>query len=99
VLAAIEGVDAGKVQRLLLEQEREGEVTAEVEFEMAQDGEGPNVITKPRLNKSGIVSQPRPETRNVTAEPAKATPQHLTKSDLAVLKRVPRRERDQRLSA
>jgi hypothetical protein len=99
VLAAIEGVDAGKVQRLLLEQEREGEVTAEVEFEMAQDGEGPNVITKPRVNRSGIASEPRPETQNGTAESARATSQRLTKSDLAVLKRAPRRKRDQRLSA
>jgi hypothetical protein len=80
ILSSIEGVDAGKVQRLLLEQEAAAE--AEVEFEMSGSGEtGPNVITKPK---------PKSQKR----QPAQA-PRPLTKSDLTVLKRVPRK----RLSA
>jgi hypothetical protein len=82
ILSSVEGVDAGKVQRLLLEQEATTE--AEVEFEMSGSGEsGPNIITKPKPQKRQPAQAPRP----------------LTKSDLTVLKRVPRGNPDQRLSA
>jgi hypothetical protein len=99
MLASIEGVDAGKVQRLLLEHDADTE--SEVEFEMARDGEGPNVITRPRAKKRDTTAErqsARPETDEASA-PRPSQPLTLTKDDLAILKRVPRRDRKQRLSA
>lgn len=84
ILASLPGVDLGNVQRLLLEQEPG--TRAEVEFEMNREGEGANVIVKPK--------QARPEPAQ---EPAGPPP--LTESDLAVLKRVPRNQHSQQLSA
>ncbi|MBN1993417.1 MAG: hypothetical protein JW953_12010 [Anaerolineae bacterium] len=85
MLLSIEGVDVGQVQRMLLEQEKG--VEAEVEFEMSGDGSSwPNIITKPM-----------PQTQRQTA-PA-PTPRHLTKEDLAILKRVPPSDQEQRLVA
>jgi len=96
MLASIEGVDVGKVQRLLLE--RDADTEADVEYEMARDGEGPNVITKPKTKQPGGAAKrrPHPETDQ---ELSSQTPGPLTKDDLAVLKRVPRTGRDQRVSA
>lgn len=84
ILASLPGVDLGKVQRLLLEQEPG--TRAEVEFEMNREGEGANVIVKPKQART---------------EPAQESviPPPLTESDLAVLKRVPRGQRSQQLSA
>jgi hypothetical protein len=99
MLASIEGVDVGKVQRLLLEHDADTE--SEVEFEMARDGEGPNVITRPKSKKQDTASQ-HPPARPETDEepfPRPSQPLTLTKDDLAVLKRVPRKDRGQRLSA
>ncbi len=89
MLASIEGVDVGRVQRLLLEQEAGTE--AEVEFEMSGDGtDAPNVITKPRRTPSR--PQPQP--------PEKEAPfPELTERDLSVLKRVPRRDQEQQQTA
>ncbi len=85
MLLSIEGVDVGNIQRLFLEQE-EGTQT-EVEFEMSGDGSSfPNVVTKPKPQAQGQAARP-------------TAPRHLTKSDLAVLKRVPHSEQDQRMSA
>ena len=89
ILSSIEGVDVGKVQRLLLEHDEDTE--AQVEFEMSQDEEGPNVVTKPRLRK-------HPHTHAET-EHEHVPEDNLSKSDLSVLKRVPRGQRDERLSA
>jgi hypothetical protein len=95
VLSAIEGVDAGQVQRLLLEQEGKGEVEAEVEFEMSGDGiRAPNVIAKPKAPGR------RAEAARQTA-PAAADelPQRLSERDLSILKRVPRGRDDDRKTA
>jgi hypothetical protein len=99
MLASIEGVDVGKVQRLLLEHDAGTE--SEVEFEMARDGEGPNIITRPKSKKQDVASQRQPVRRDTAEEPSSgpSQPLTLTKDDLAVLKRVPRKDRGQRLSA
>ena len=85
ILASLPGIDLGKVQRLLLEQEPG--TRAEVEYEMNREGEGANVIVKPKP---------------VRSEPSQGTtapPPSLTENDLAVLKRVPRGQHSQQLSA
>jgi hypothetical protein len=97
MLASIEGVDAGKVQRLLLEQEPGLE--AEVEYEMSEDGEGPNIIARPKTGKRGVGAQRKPAHPEAGGEPRSRPSRPLTKDDLAVLKRVPRKDRRQRLSA
>ncbi len=81
VLASIEGVDTGKIQRLHVE----GEAVAgtEVEFDMAESGSEPHLITKP-MPKKPQTAPPR------TGPPPHQGPPRLTKSDLAVLKSVPR---------
>ncbi len=98
MLASIEGVDAGKVQRLLLEKEADTE--AEVEFEMPGDGtEAPNVIAKPRTKRRDKVADRQARPAEAEAGSPPPAPKRLTKGDLAVLKRVPRSSPDQRLSA
>lgn len=84
ILASLPGVELGKVQRLLLEQEPG--TRAEVEFEMNRDGEGANVIVKPKTAGPPPAREP-------------AAPPPLTESDLAVLKRVPRGQRSQQMIA
>lgn len=84
ILASLPGVDLGNVQRLLLEQEPG--TRAEVEFEMNREREGANIIVKPKQARPEPIQEP-------TAPPP------LTESDLAVLKRVPRNQRNQQLSA
>ena len=85
ILSSLEGVDAGKVQRLLLEK---GAGDPEIEYEMSDGGEaGTNFITKPQTTA---------RTNSKPLKVKKDTP--LTKSDFAVLKRVPR-EASQRKSA
>lgn len=77
MLASIEGVDAGQVQRLHVE----GDTRAEVEYELAKDGV-PHFVAKPKPKRPGATS------RSSGTESVK-NPQRLTKSDLRVLKRVP----------
>jgi hypothetical protein len=99
MVSSIEGVDVGNVQRLRLEQDEHTE--AQIELEVPLDGsDTPGVIAKPKINLMDT------ETRRSHATPAAARqkqtspgPQHLTKNDLAVLKRVPRQSPDQRKSA
>jgi hypothetical protein len=91
ILTSIEGVDSGKVQSLLLEQEEGAKNKVGVRMP-SDDSATASVTTRTMMKK-----------RRATAEtPAQATPQRLTKSDLAVLKRVeriPRGDQDQRKSA
>lgn len=97
LLASIEGVDVGRVQRLLLE--KDPDTKAKAEFEMSGDQERPNVIVTPEGQERSTIRQA--ETAPVSAEgtTASRSSRPLTKSDLTVLKRVPRREHDQRTSA
>jgi hypothetical protein len=88
ILSSIEGIDTGKIQRLLLEQE--GGVEAEIEYEMSQDGEGVNIITKPKFKRPAPASVPKPESE---------IDWHLSQDDLSILKPVPGRETDQQMSA
>ena len=77
VLSAIEGVDAGKLQRLFLGSESEGkdEIEAEMEFEMSGDGSGaPNVIAKPKVKAAA--ARPRAAPAKVDKES-----QGLTRDD------------------
>jgi hypothetical protein len=84
ILLSIEGIDVGRIQKLLLEQEEGAQ--AEVEFEMSGAGEsGPNVIAKPK---------PKPQKHE-----AVQVPQPLKSQDWDVLKPVPRADGEQRLSA
>ncbi len=101
MLASVEGVDAGKVQRLLVEHEGDSsaETEVEVEYEMSGDQERPNVIARPKMTKRGASAQPRPVPSRTTEKRSSQTPRPLTKSDLAVLKRVPREGRDRQVSA
>jgi len=96
VLSAIEGVDAGQVQRLLLENESAGEVDVEVEFEMSGDGSrSPNVIAKPKATgrrRAEVARQPAP--RDVEVSPPR-----LSEQDLSILKRVPRDGQNDRKTA
>ena len=98
MLASIEGVDVGNFQRLRLEQDEHTQ--AQIEIEVPLDGsDTPGVIAKPKIKlmDTGTKNPARLiETRQAPALPG---PQHLTKSDLAVLKRVPRKRPDQRMSA
>jgi hypothetical protein len=103
ILGAIEGVDTGKVQRLMLEQETQAPSGIELEYEMHEDGSGvPHAIVKPQLNTSpSEEAHPVSQTsrRGPSSPPAGST--HLSQSDLTVLKRVPRPndQEKQRLSA
>lgn len=100
MVASIDGVDVGNVQRLRLEQDERTD--AQVELEVPMDGsDKPEVVAKPKI-KLGEIETRRPAVAAKAApEPPKVNPDHLTKSDLAVLKRVPRAEdrEKQRLSA
>lgn len=89
MLASIEGVDVGRVQRLLLEQEPGTE--AEVEFEMPADGitSAPNVITKPKKKPGHSTPRRQTASQEPEREPALPPSESLAKDDLAVLKRVP----------
>jgi hypothetical protein len=101
MLASVEGVDAGKVQRLLVE--HEGDTGAkpgvEVEYEMSEAQERAKVIAKPKIQERGAPARPKPGPSDTGDRTASRTPRRLTESDLALLKRVPRKDRDQRISA
>lgn len=100
MVASIDGVDVGNVQRLRLEQD--DHTQAQVEMEVPMDGsDTPEVVAKPKI-RLGDTENRRPAiaAKAIPELPA-GTSDHLTKSDLAVLKRVPRPEdrEKQRLSA
>lgn len=98
MLASIDGVDVGNVQRLRLEQD--DKTQAQVELEVPVDGsETPSVIAKPKIKLGEREAKPQAAaTRSaVPAAPVAAT--GLSKNDLAVLKRVPRNKKEERLSA
>jgi hypothetical protein len=101
MLASVEGVDAGKVQRLLVEQEgyNSADTEVEVEFEMSGDEERPNVIARPKMKQQRAATQSMPAASRTEQKSTSRTPRPLTESDLAVLKRVPRKDRNQKLSA
>jgi len=80
MLASIEGIDIGKVQRLFLDREN---IDSEVEVEMSGEGNAsPNVVAKAFKEARGSSS---PTERSHT----------LTKNDLSVLKRVPDRGQEE----
>ena len=88
ILASVEGVDVGKIQGLLFE--KESNMETEVEFEMTSNENGqPNVITKPKPVKP----------RSTMSGASFQAPPRLTKRDLSILKRVPRADKDEELSA
>jgi hypothetical protein len=89
ILSAIEGVDVGRLQRILLEQGPD--IAAEVEHEMARDGEGPNVITRPRPKQRDIGERREREQPHLQEGPSSGRSEVLTKEDLSILKRVPRK--------
>ena len=91
ILSSIEGVDLSSIQRFHLEQEAGADTDVELEFSRG-DESGPNIITKPKTKERRTIS-PKIERED------SQTPHRLTKSDLTVLKRVPRGNPDQRLSA
>ncbi len=92
ILGSIPGVDLGNLQRLLLEKGRgdAGVEDTEVEFEMPQDGSGAvNIIAKTGKERTGGGRSSKPQ----------RSEDHLSESDLEILKSVPRGNRSQRLSA
>jgi hypothetical protein len=97
ILSAIEGVDVGRLQRILLEQG--SDVAAEVEHEIARDGEGPNVITRPVPKQREAQARRARARPPVQKGPVSGGPEVLTTEDLSVLKRVPRQGRDEQLGA
>lgn len=98
MLASIDGVDIGNMQRLRLEQD--DKTDAQVELEVPIDGsETPNVIAKPKVKLGEREAKPQAATPRSTAPSAPAPATGLSKSDLAVLKRVPRSKSEERLSA
>lgn len=97
MLASIEGVDVGKIQRLFFEQDKD--VAADLEFEVAADSEGPDIVTKPKLRKRETTIQPQTVQPKTDHTPPPRTTSPLTPDDLAVLKSVPRSRPEQRLSA
>jgi len=98
MLASVEGVDVGRMQRMLLEHEGSHETNAELEIEMSGDSTGtyPNLIAKPKLSSKKKDEDDR--TAPVKTPGDSTAAQGLTESDLGVLKRVPRRN-EARLSA
>jgi hypothetical protein len=100
MLASVDGVDVGNVQRLRLEQDERTDAHVELEVPMS-GSDAPEVVAKPKIRLGDNESR-RPATAvKAASEPPAAKSDHLTKSDLTVLKRVPRpddREK-QRLSA
>ncbi|MBE7468367.1 MAG: hypothetical protein DPW09_35455 [Anaerolineae bacterium] len=102
MLASIDGVDVGNVQRLRLEQDEASEAHVELEVPMGED-ESPTVVAKPKVrlgNSSETESRPA-TAREPRPKPAPAAPATSpSKSDWSVLKQVPRsNEREQRKSA
>jgi hypothetical protein len=92
MLASIEGVDVGNVQRLRLEQD--DKTDAQVEFEVPMDGsETPVVIAKPKFKFQETEAKRQPA--SVRSDQAPSSPR-LSEEDLTVLKRVPRSNREQR---
>lgn len=86
ILGSIPGVDLGNLQRLLFEG---GERGLELEYEMAEDGSGRvNTIVKTGLGRGESAGKRAPDSQT-----------SLSAQDLAVLKRVPGRHRDQPKSA
>jgi hypothetical protein len=97
ILSALDGVDTGQLHRLLLDSDASGQ--QEVEYEISGGQEGPNIITKTQRKRDQAVSQTRATPQYTDAETAPQPSTRLTKDDLTILKRVPRRRRDQKLSA
>lgn len=94
MLTSIEGVDVGKVQRLFLEQEKEGQ--SEVEFEIPADGSEdatPNFIAKKPMSRKQPSVQPR-----IDKQPIQKS-RYLTERDLSVLKPVPKNNHHEKRSA
>jgi hypothetical protein len=91
-------VDIGNMQRLRLEQD--DKTDAQVELEVPIDGsETPNVIAKPKVKLGEREAKPQAIATRSTAPSAPAPATGLSKSDLSVLKRVPRSKSEERLSA
>lgn len=94
MLASIDGVDVGNMQRLRLEQD--ANTGAQVEMEVPMDGsDNPAVVAKPKIKLGERQAQPHRSA--ALSAPAEAA--GLSKSDLSVLKRVPRRQKEERMSA
>ncbi|NJN96567.1 MAG: hypothetical protein HC875_21895 [Anaerolineales bacterium] len=102
MLASIDGVDVGNVQRLRLEQDDASEAHVELEVPMTED-EAPTVVAKPkvRLGHSETESRSTTASRETRPKPAPvAAHSGLSQSDWSVLKQVPRSsDREQRKSA
>jgi len=97
IVGSIPGVDLGNLQRLLLEKGSDG---AKVEYEMPQDGSGVvNIITKPRTGAEETARERSVESARDDKSTGHTAKEDLSESDLAILKRVPRGNRGQRLSA
>ncbi|MFN8456339.1 MAG: SPFH domain-containing protein [Anaerolineae bacterium] len=98
MLASIDGVDVGNVQRLRLEQDDKTE--AQVELEVPVDGsETPTVIAKPKIKLGEREAKVQVAATRSAAPSGPGTAAGLSKSDLSVLKRVPRNKKEERLSA
>jgi len=98
MLASIDGVDVGNVQRLRLEQDEHTQ--AQVEIEVPLDGsDTAGVMAKPKIKFGNTETKSHAAPAKTRREPVSPGPRHLTKNDLAVLKRVPRKQPDQRMSA
>lgn len=89
ILASLEGVDTGKLQRFLMEQG--ADLRTELEFEMGKERNGPNFIVKPPPARSaGQSSQATPTS-------SESSPR-LTDYDLSILKRVPHSNHEEQVS-
>jgi hypothetical protein len=101
MLASIEGVDVGRIQRLLVGHDADSRAAPDVdlELEMSGDSTHPNVIAKPKMKEGRGAEAHRAERREAGEQPERTAPATLTKEDLALLKRVPRRSDNQRRSA
>lgn len=100
MLASVDGVDVGNVQRLRLEQDERTD--AQVELEVPMGGsDTPEVVAKPKIRLGDSETRRPAVAAKAVPELPAVKPDHLTKSDLAVLKRVPRPDdhERQRLSA
>jgi hypothetical protein len=97
ILGSIPGVDLGSLQRLLFEK---GADEAEVEYEIPGDGSGQvNIVAKHKKKEKEAALEYEATSSTPEQRASQTIPEQLTKRDLSVLKRVPRRDRDQRLSA
>ncbi len=98
MLASVEGVEIGNVQRLRLEQDDKTE--AQVELEVPLDGSNePNVVAKPKVKLQEMASKHQSGQSQSEPESVQPASPGLSKSDLTVLKHVPRSKREERLSA